>query len=61
MALTTLCDNCEHDWIVDQLVFIDVVNKNLCPVCINQLVDLLVGACTESEWLERKNHWEVIT
>ena len=41
MALVTLCDNCEHDWLVDQLVFVDAVDKNLCPVCINHLIEIL--------------------
>ena len=58
MALTTLCDNCEHDWLVDQLVFVDVVNQNLCPVCINHLIDLLVGGCSFSQWGEYKKQLE---
>ena len=41
MALVTLCDNCENDWLVDQLVFVEAVDKNLCPVCINNLVEML--------------------
>jgi hypothetical protein len=40
MALITLCDTCHCNWLVDQLVYVTAVEKNLCPVCINQLVDL---------------------
>ena len=48
MALQTLCDNCESSWAVDQLVYVELVKKNLCPVCINQLVDLCALELTES-------------
>jgi len=40
MALVTICDNCYAEWLVDQFVYVEAVEKNLCPVCINQLVDL---------------------
>jgi hypothetical protein len=40
MALTTMCDNCQDEWLIDQLVYVTAVEKNLCPVCINQLVDI---------------------
>lgn len=40
MALVTICDNCNDDWRVDSLAFVEAVDKNLCPVCVNQLVDL---------------------
>jgi len=41
MALVTICDNCQDDeWLVDSLVYIEAVEKNCCPVCVNQLVDL---------------------
>jgi len=49
VALTTLCDNCENDWLVDQLVFVDAVNQNLCPVCINKLVDILSSNFTGTQ------------
>ena len=58
MALQTICDNCEHDWLVDNMVFVEVVKKNLCPVCINQLVDLLVCRLSEREIREVKQELE---
>jgi len=39
MALVTLCDNCEADYLVDSLVYIELVKKNLCACCINDLLD----------------------
>lgn len=40
MSLVTMCDNCQDEWLVDSLAFVTAVEKNLCPVCVNQLVDL---------------------
>jgi len=40
MSLVTICDNCYTNWTVDKLVYVEAVEKNCCPVCVNQLVDL---------------------
>lgn len=48
MALVSLCDNCSGDWVVDSLVWIEPVQKLLCPECINHLVDLLLLEVPES-------------
>ena len=55
MALQTICDSCESLWLVDQLVFVEALENNLCPVCINNLVDLLVSECSEATWQAVKN------
>ena len=39
MALVSLCDNCEADYLVDSLVYVELVKKNLCACCINDLLD----------------------
>lgn len=41
MTLQTTCENCGSNWNVDQMVFCDLVGINLCPVCINNLIDAL--------------------
>ena len=48
MALVTICDNCHNDWLVDQLVYVDAIEKNCCPVCVNQLVDLCFSRLTHA-------------
>jgi hypothetical protein len=58
MGLQTICDNCENEWLVDNLVFIEFVDKNLCPVCLNQLVDLLVWRISEKELRKVKQDLE---
>jgi len=40
MSLVSICDNCYANWTVDQLIYVEAVEKNCCPVCVNQLVDL---------------------
>lgn len=40
MALVSPCDNCQDEWVVDALTYVEAVEKVLCPVCVNQLVDL---------------------
>ena len=40
MALQTICDNCQTEWLVDSIILVDAVDENLCPNCVNQLVDL---------------------
>lgn len=49
MALVTLCDNCESDWPVDNLVYVHAANKNLCPVCVNFLLDVVISKLSEVE------------
>lgn len=58
MALVSRCDQCESSWRTDNLVYVDAVNRNLCSVCLNQLVDILVGTCNESTWQSVKKVWE---
>jgi hypothetical protein len=48
MSLVTICDNCYANWQVDQLVYVEAVEKNCCPVCVNQLVDLCFSRLTNA-------------
>lgn len=58
MALQTICDNCENLWLVDNLLYVTALNKNLCPVCLNQLVDLLILQISEKQWHSVKRELE---
>lgn len=58
MSLVSMCDQCENSWRIDSLTYVEAVQQNLCPVCINQLVDMLVGTCNESTWQSVKKVWE---
>ena len=58
MGLVTQCDNCEATYLVDSLVFIELVNKNLCPCCINDLGDRLVSQLSEREVRQIITDWE---
>ena len=49
MALQSVCDNCMDCWTVDALVHIEAINSLLCPVCINQLVDLCFSNLTNAK------------
>ena len=49
MGLVTECDNCEHSWLVDSLTYIDGMEQNLCPNCVNQLVDLCWSRLSDAE------------
>ena len=49
MALVSICDNCQEEWVVDSLVHVQGVDKSLCPVCVNQLVDLCFSHLTNQK------------
>ena len=49
MTLQTTCENCGSNWNVDQMVFCDLVGINLCPVCINNLIDSLAAELSGKE------------
>lgn len=50
MTLQTTCENCDTNWNVDQMVFCDIANMNLCPVCINNLLDSLASELRGATW-----------
>jgi len=49
MSLVSICDNCYENWRVDSLVYVDAIGQNLCPVCVNQLVDLCFSQLTNAK------------
>lgn len=58
MALVTLCDNCEADYLVDSLVYVELVKKNLCACCVNDLLDRLAMECNEGHFQHIIQKWE---
>ena len=59
MALVTLCDNCEADYLIDSLVYIELVKKNLCPCCVNDLMDRFAAECdSETHCRSIISKWE---